>query len=179
MKRVLKWFAAGFAVLGSLVVLFVLSGFLLTPNLVLETDRRVAAPPEAVYEWVSTYEGLQKWWGAASIAMGEQHFDVLHLAGPTTGSGMQVGFGSEDQIMESWTYTAAEPPDRVAMDVDFGIFISHRTLELKPDGEGTHVFWREEARVDAPHWRWMLRLFTNSAIENRQTVLGALDEAAE
>jgi len=177
MKRWLKWIGAGLALLISAPILFVLSGYLLPSEVVLETDRRVDVPPEAVYELVSSYDGLQKWWGQANIAMGES-FDVMHLDGPKEGAGMHVGFGRDGQVLESWTYTEADAPNRVAMDVDFTIFISHRSLELKPDGDGTHIYWKEVAQVDGPHWRWMLKFFTKSAIENRQIVMGATEEAS-
>ena len=93
--------------------------------------------------------------------------------------GMEVGFGATGQpVFERWTYTSVEPPLRVEVDVDFDIFVSHRVLELTPEGDGTVVHLRETAQIDSPVWRWMLKLGTESAVANRHTVLIAAGTAA-
>jgi len=56
---------------------------------------------------------------------------------------------------------------------------SHRVLSLTPDGSGTKGRLRETARVDNPLWRRMLKLNTESAVENRRTVLVSAGAAAQ
>ena len=92
---------------------------------------------------------------------------------------MHLGFGPPGGApIEEWTYTAITP-ERIELDVDFGgIMTSHRTFELTPDGDETMVRWHESGRVDGPGWRWMMRMFTATAIENRHLALQAAGEVS-
>lgn len=179
MKRWLKWLGLLVAIAIAVPVLFVLSGYLLPAEIELELEHRLDAPPEAVYALITNYDGVQAWWKQANEDMGEE-FDVRHLGGPESGVGMHLGFAPPgEEPFEQWTFTGVEPPSNIQIDVDFmGVFLSHRTLELTPDAQGTLVRWSETGDVDSPVWRWMLRLFKNSAIDSRHTVLEAAGTVA-
>jgi len=178
MRRVLKWLAIGIAGVIAAVILFVLAGYLLPAEAVLDLEENLAAPPEALFSLFTTIDGVDRWWSEATSVMGGD-FAVTHVDGPDHGVGMEVGFGAPGgPVLERWIYTSAESPTRVEIDVDFQIFVSHRVLELTPEGTGTRVHWRETARVDSPIWRWLLKLNTASNLENRHTVLIAAGNAA-
>lgn len=179
MKRWLKRLGLLVSILIALPVLFVLSGFLLPAEIELELEHRLDATPEALYELITTYDGVRNWWNQANEDMGEE-FDVRHLGGPESGVGMHLGFAyPDDDAFEQWTFASVEAPSTIQMDVDFmSVFISRRTLELTPDGQGTLVHWSETGRVDSPLWRWMLRLFKSSAIDNRHAVLDSAGTVA-
>ena len=175
-----KWFhrlAIGLSILIALPVLFWLAGYLLPGQIVLKTERQVEAPANAVFELISTYDGLARWWEQAGEEMGDS-FELRHLDGPRSGTGMVVGFYSADTLFETWTYTGSTAPQTVHIDVDFQIFRSSRTLMLSGTDEGTLFQWEEVAKVDAPHWRWLLTLGEEAAIANRQTVMQAAATAA-
>ena len=172
MKRLLKWLGILFASVVAVVVLFVLSGYLLPSEVTLELEETVDAPPEALFTLFTTYEGVEQWWRQAALDMGDE-LEMTHLDGPREGVGMKVGFGAGGEVFERWSYVAMLRPERVEIEVDFQIFVSHRVLELTPKGTGTTIHWREIAPVDSPIWRWMLKLTAASSIENRHTALRA------
>lgn len=179
MKRLLKWLGIGIGGMITTAILFVLSGYLLPAEMALDLEQTVDAPPEAVFALFTTYDGVDRWWRQAALDMGDD-LQMTHVGGPKKGVGMQLGFGATgEQVFERWTYTSVEPPLRVEVDVDFQIFVSHRVLELTPEGTGTKVRWRETAQVDSPIWRWMLKLNTEPAIENRHTLLISAGTAAQ
>lgn len=178
MKRLLKWLGLGLVALLATGMLFVASGYLLPAEMALDLEQSVDAPPEDLFTLFTTYDGVEQWWRQAAADMGDD-LQVTHLGGPRQGVGMELGFGATGEpIFERWTYTSVESPRRVEVDVDFQIFVSHRVLELIPEGSGTKVRWRETARVSSPIWRWMLKLNNASTIENRHTVLVSAGTAA-
>ncbi len=179
MKRWFKWLGLLAAVVIAVPVLFVLSGYLLSAETELELEHRVDAPPEDLYELITTYNGIRAWWKRANEDMGEA-FEVQHLGGPKAGVGMHIGFTLPgEDVFEHWTLTEVEPPLNVKMDVDFmGVAVLHRTLELTAEGQGTLVHWTETGRVESPMWRWMLMMFKGGAIENRHAVLDSAGTVA-
>lgn len=179
MKKLLKWLGIGITGVLTVIALFLASGYLLPAETTLELEQTVDAPPDAMFTLFTTYDGVEKWWRQAALDMGDD-LHVTHLGGPQRGEGMELGFGpSGGDVFERWTYTSVESPSRVEVDVDFQIFMSHRVLELEAEGTGTKVRLRETAHVESPLWRWMLKLNTEAAVENRHTVLIAAGTAAQ
>ena len=178
MKSWLKRLGILALVVIALPVLFVLSGYLLPTEVTLELEHRVDAPPEAVYQLITTYDGVVAWWKRANEIMGED-YEVRHLDGPENGTGMHIGFAAPGQaVLEQWTFAEVEPHSTVRIDVDMGIVLLDRTLELAPDGSGTLISWTETGEVSNPLWRIMLRMFKKGAIENRHTVLESAGSVA-
>ena len=181
MKRWLKRLGLGFAILALIPVTIWFSGFLLPSKIVIDTEKNLASESLAIYELISEYDGVLAWWTQVGEDIGEG-FEIRHLEGPTSGKGMVVGFYSPDgALMETWTYVDAiapatnedgeKIPGLVRIEVDFQIFSASRTLELTALDSGTLMNWNEIAIVDEPHWRWLLKLGTSGAIDNRQLVM--------
>lgn len=171
MKKLFKRLLILLAIVLAIPVVLWFAGYLLPAEVVLETQRKVPVPPEPLYELFTTYDGHVKWWRAAGQQTGDE-LHVKHLSGPLAGPGLVTGYqSSTGTLLESWLIIEVSEPRRVRMKVDFQIFEADRTLTLIPEGSGTLINWHERARVQAPHWRWMLLISKAGAIENRLTVL--------
>jgi hypothetical protein len=184
MKRVLRWGGIGCGGLLALGILLVLIGFLLPSRVEVGTEAHLEAPPDVLFPLLSTHAGLQRWWAAAGAEMAEQGYPALavsHAGGPTEGPGLEVTFSPEGSSMEMerWTLTASEPPARVEYDVDFQIFVVHRTITLRPGSSGTDVTWHETGEIGNPLIRWSAMLMgDDQVVENFRAALKALDAAA-
>jgi uncharacterized protein YndB with AHSA1/START domain len=179
MKRHRKWLLGLTALALVPSFLLIVSGSTPAAEAKLELEHRVDAPAMELYELMTSYEGIERWWQHANEAMGEQ-FEVRHLGGPAAGVGMQIGFAFPDgDVFEHWTFTQVEPFSKIRMDVDFLIgVVFDRTLALSSDGTGTLVRWVESGQVEDETMREMLNENRSSAIENRRTVLDAAGVAA-
>jgi len=180
--RVLKIVGIVVAVLAGICLLLVLAGFLIDPDVRLETEATLSAPPEVVFEVLHSHEGQIAWWDRAMeqyVSDGEMPpMEVEHTGGPARGKDMQIAFTSEGEVFEEWKVLDATAPDRIVYEVDFQIFVVERTLTLTPSGGGTHVSWVETAHLSNPVMRYMTFMPEQSIIENFDAALAALDEVS-
>lgn len=180
MKRWLRRIGVAVIVLVGLATAFVLSGYLLPKELALGVDERIAVPPERAFPLLATAHGVVRWWSAIDAPEGYPALEVRHGGGPTEGPGMQVTFGAGGLETEWWTMTASRPPSAVEYDVDFGVFVVHRTITLTPDGDGAAVAWRETATIGNPLMRWMVALSGSEGVkDNFRASIRALEAAAQ
>lgn len=168
--------AAG--VIAGLFVALVLGGFLISPEVELETHARLDAPPEAIYPHLDELEGLRAWWaraGEETAAQGMPAMTIEHRGGPTQGEGMQLAFVADGQTFETWVVVEREPPSKIVYDVDFQAFVVRRTLTLTPEAEGTTlVTWAETGTIDRPLMRYMTLLPQQVVLANFNAALRAL-----
>jgi hypothetical protein len=94
--------------------------------------------------------------------------------------GLVVVFEMDGSPIERWTIEASDPTSQIVYRVEFiGTFTVQRTLTLTPEGNGTLIRWRENARLDSPLMRWGKVLSSPDAvIANFDNALAALDQVA-
>ncbi len=159
-EKWLKRIGAAILLMGLLIVLFVLAGFLLPSELSLSTEKSIDVPTETAWRYVSTPEGVVEWWtpmAETAVEDGYPEMDVEAVDAQT------VTFAAGGMQMESWTLQssrapAGSTPGEAVWDVDFGMLLVRRTLQVAPDGDGTTVTWTESATMDNPMMRWMSQL---------------------
>ncbi|MDP2345068.1 MAG: SRPBCC family protein [Deltaproteobacteria bacterium] len=143
------------------------------------TRKRIAAPPAAIFGHLDNAAGIHSWWNAAGDA--EHALDVRKKSGPDVGAGVVVTFhpAGSDDVMETWTVKASEPPARIVYDVDFaGMMTVERTLTLAAEGDGTEVTWHETGLIDTPAFRWMKLMMSNEdVVKNFDSALSLLERA--
>ena len=148
-------------------------GYLIDPTIAIGTDQRLSSPPAALYRFLDSTEGLDRWWSSETMT-------VKKLSGPDSGAGLRVAFEAGGKQIETWEVKSSDPPKQIVYAVDFsGMFTVERTLTLAPDGDGTKVSWRELGKLDNPLMRWGKVLSTpDSIINNFNSALAALDKVA-
>ena len=150
--KVLKWIL--WAVL-ALIVVLVAGGYLLSPRFVVSRSVVVQAPPEKVYPLVASPREWAKW----SVWMRRDPAMRIAYDGPDSGSGAKWSWQSRSEGNGSMTFTAAEPPRRVAYALFFSDFGTTSTgdLLLAPEGTGaTRVTWTLNGDMGAnPVFHWM------------------------
>lgn len=128
-------------------------GYTLPAEASLGVVEPVNAPPATVQPYLSTHQGLTRWWNGMAQAEGWPAMAIDHVAGPKDAPGMVVTFAMDGSVAETWTLVE-KGPNRVVWDVDFaGMMLTHRTLELSGDGAGTSLAWSETATIDNPLMR--------------------------
>ncbi len=169
----------GAGVVGGVGALFVLGGFLIDGNVVLETEVVIAAPPERVYWHLSSQQGVITWWTEAIDAFsagGYGSIDINPAGGPPQGVGSVVTFSSGDDTYETWTITAANPPASVTWDVEFTLMSVERTFELTGVEGGTRLHWRESGFISNPVYRYFKLMMSEDGLQqNFGTALDALE----
>ncbi len=83
-----KRFAAAVGLLIGAVVLFLLAGGLLSPQIVIDIRSTVPASPEQLQPLMTSHPGRVTWWAEANERMGED-YEVQHLDGPASGAGLR------------------------------------------------------------------------------------------
>lgn len=152
--KFLKWTLAVLALLGAVLV----GGSLLLPaQTQVERSVLIQAPPGEVFATLNSFQRYNQWspWFAADPQARYEY------TGPAegVGAGMQwsgnraVGSGSQE-ILES------VPNQKIVVALDFGGSAAQATYTLAPEGAGTRVQWRFQARHGYnPFNRWMGLLF--------------------
>ncbi len=148
--KVLKWLLIG--VLGLAAVL-ALGGMLLSPKFKVSRSVVVAAPADKVYALVANPRGWKSWsvWNQRDPAM------KVTYSGPESGAGAAWAWTSASEGDGKMTFTAAEPPRRVAFDLYFPDFGTTSTGELTfaPEGNATKVTWLMNGDMGSnPLFRW-------------------------
>jgi len=134
MKRILL-------VLAAAIVLFLGYAATRPDTFHVERSASIAAPPAAIYAHVVDFRRWQAWspWEKLDPAMKRE------LGGPETGVGATYAWeGNSDVGKGKMTITAAEPPSKLAVRLEFlepFASTSVATFALAPEGEGTRVTW--------------------------------------
>lgn len=134
MKRILL-------VLAAAIVLFLGYAATRPDTFHVERSASIAAPAAAIYAHVVDFRRWQAWspWEKLDPAMKRE------LGGPETGVGATYAWeGNSDVGKGKMTITAAEPPSKLAVRLEFlepFASTSVATFALAPEGEGTRVTW--------------------------------------
>lgn len=159
MMRAIKW-VLGIGVL--LVAVLLIGGWLLSPKFSVTRSVIVNAPPAKVYALVVDPREWKKWsaWNRRDPAM------QITYSGPPSGTGAGWAWNSSSEGDGHMTFTAAEPPQRLAYDLyfqDFGT-TSAGDLRFTPAGSSTRVTWTlngDMGRNPLFHW---FALFADSMV---------------
>lgn len=150
--RVLKWLLG---LLGALVLVFVVVGFLLPRQVHVERDVVIDAAPGEVFPYVNSLKAGADW----SPWLGRDPLVVLEYAGPDEGVGARLNWASDqrDVGVGSQEIILSELDQRVQTALDFGdMGLATAEFLLSPEGEGTRVVWSLDADMGAgPVGRWM------------------------
>lgn len=134
--KILKWLGL---VVAAFVALVVVGGWLLSPTFTVVRSVDIAAPPDKVYALVADPRAWKQWsaWNRRDPAM------AIEYSGPPSGAGAKWAWKSASQGDGEMSFTAAEPPSRVAYDLFFPDFGTTSTGELAfaAEGGGTRVRW--------------------------------------
>lgn len=132
------------AILVVAVVAFVLGGFLLPKQTVVERSALIESDPATVFEYVNNLEKFHSWSPWADMDPNMQ----LEFSGPESGVGSSMSWSSEvPQVGNGLQQiTVSEPPRRVVTVLEFdGKGNNESEFELIPEGNQTKVIWRFRA----------------------------------
>ena len=149
--KILKWILI---VVLALIAVLVVGGYLLSPKFTVTRSVTINAPADKVYGLVANPRSWKQWsvWTQRDPAM------QIEYAGPESGAGAKWNWRSKSQGDGTMTFTAAEPPRRVAYELffpDFGT-TSSGDLAFAPEGGATRVTWTMNGDMGRnPVFRWM------------------------
>lgn len=134
--KAVKW---ALATLVAIAVVVFGGALLLSPTFSVKRSVDVEASADKVYALVAEPRRWKEWsvWNRRDPAM------QITYSGPPAGVGAAWAWKSGSEGDGSMTFTAAEPPRRIAYDLyfpDFGT-TSKGDLALEPVGAGTRVTW--------------------------------------
>jgi carbon monoxide dehydrogenase subunit G len=146
-------------VVGSLVVIVVGGGLLLSPRWEVERSRVIAAPPEAIHPHV---DDLAKW-PAWSPFEKQDPAMTIEIGTPSSGVGARRSWKSESMGNGSQTIVASDPKKGVAFDLQMeGFPVFRGEFAFEPAEGGTKVTWSDRGDVGGnPIHRWFA-LFSDS-----------------
>jgi peptidoglycan/xylan/chitin deacetylase (PgdA/CDA1 family) len=136
-----------------------LAGYLLPGTVDAAVDVTLPVPSERLFPLLVSVDGVNTWWTTPLPDGSPSGLVVLGKKfGPDVGVGTVLTFRApgSDFDLETWQITDARAGRRVEYDVDFGIFVVHRTIDLTPVPEGTLVRWSEHGFVENPVVRWLV-----------------------
>ena len=134
-------------VLVALVIVVLGVGALLPKDFRVERSIEIDAPPEMVFDRVSSLRTWDAWspWLARDPSIQNTY------TGPETGVGASVVWTSENSGDGKQTITLAERPTRIEMALDFGDMGQPAAdWTFEPSGNGTLVTWGLSGRTSGP-----------------------------
>jgi uncharacterized protein YndB with AHSA1/START domain len=173
--RVIKWLLV---LVLALVLLLWVGGYALSPAFKVTRSVSVAAPAEPVYALVAEPRRWKDWtvWNRRDPNMAIEYF------GPASGAGAGWSWKSASEGDGKMTFSAADPPRRVAYELyfpDFGT-TSVGEIVLAPEGSGTRVTWTMNGDMGSnPLMRWMALLMDGMVGEDFEGGLANLKALAE
>lgn len=149
--KLLKWLLI--AVVGLGLLLFA-GGYALSPKFSVSRSTTIAAPADKVYALLDDPRQWKRWsvWNQRDPAM------QISYSGPPSGAGAGWAWTSRSEGDGKMTFTAAEPPRRLAYELYFPDFGTTSTgaLTLAPAGPGTRVTWSMDGDMGSnPLMRWI------------------------
>ena len=150
----MRFLKALLVVVLALIAVLVIGGYVLSPRFTVARSVQIDAPPDKVYALIASPREWKQWsvWNQRDPAM------QITYAGPESGAGAKWSWHSKSQGDGSMTFTAAEPPRRVAFELYFPDFGTTSTgeLVLGPVGNGTQVTWSMNGDMGGnPVFRWI------------------------
>lgn len=122
----------------AVLILFLVIGFLLPGSWQAEASVDIAAPPQAVFQFLDSPEGWRAWtpWPDSGVVR----------SGPARGEGATLSWSDPELGSGSFSLVAVSPPDRVdyRVDVGDGAMRTEGSVALSPSDGGVHVVWHEE-----------------------------------
>ena len=157
--KLFKWVLIVVAVLA---IVLVVGGLLLSPTFTVTRTQQINAAPDKVYALVANPRAWQQWsvWNRRDPAM------QITYSGPESGVGAVWEWKSKSEGDGRMSFTAAEPPQRVAFDLHFPDFgtTSKGELRFQPQGSGTEVSWTMNGDMGSnPLFHWFA-LFAGSMV---------------
>ena len=149
--KLLKWLLI---IVLALLGLLVVGGYLISPKFTVTRSIVVQAPADKVYPLVASPRQWKQWsvWNRRDPEM------QIEYSGPESGVGARWSWRSKSEGNGTMTFTAAEPPRRVAYELyfpDFGT-TSAGDLAFTPEAGGTQVTWTMNGDMGGnPIFRWM------------------------
>ena len=141
------------ALIALLALVLVAGGLLITPKFKVTRTAQIAAAPHKVYALVASPRAWAQWsvWNMRDPNM------TVTYSGPETGAGAVWEWKSASQGDGRMSFTATEPPQRVAFDLyfpDFGT-TSRGAFAFIPKAGGTEVSWSMNGDMGAnPLYHW-------------------------
>lgn len=145
------------AVVGVLVVVLMVvlvgGGMMLSPTFTVTRTADIAAPPDKVYALVASPREWRRWavWHQRDPGM------KINYTGPASGPGAGWSWKSASEGDGQMSFTAAEPPRRLAYALyfpDFGT-TSHGEFRIDPTPGGSRVTWAMNGDMGHnPLYRW-------------------------
>lgn len=136
MVRLIK---VALGIVGVLALVLLGGGLMLSPKFTVTRSADIAAPPDKVYALVASPRQWSRWavWHQRDPAM------KIDYSGAASGAGAGWSWKSATEGDGRMTFTAAEPPRRVAYELyfpDFGT-TSHGEFRIDPTPGGSRVTW--------------------------------------
>lgn len=149
--RIVKWVLG---ILVALVACLAIGGLLLAPTFKVTRSAVINAPADKVYALLAEPRRWKDWaaWNRRDPSMDIQYF------GATSGATAGWEWKSKTQGDGKMTFTAAEPPRRLAYDLFFPDFGTTSTgyFLLTPEGSATRLAWTMNGNMGSnPFYRWM------------------------
>ena len=165
--------------LATLVVAFVVVGFILPREVAVSRDIAINAPPETVFTYVNDLKKFNDWspWARRDPAMKQTY------TGPQAGIGQMVAWQSDKDNVGSGTQKiiASTPPSHVETVLDFGDMGSATaSFDLEGFDGGTRITWGFKTDLgNNPFMRWMGLMFDGWIGKDYEEGLANLKELAE
>ena len=188
------------SVLGTLVglvLLLTLFGYLLPSQVQLvNTSLTLEASSAELFPFFNSRAGQQRMWTQAwhrnLRGQGFPPMEIVDLGGPDAGAGTRLGFFPDGKRLGSiggaiasiargkGVIVESEAARKVVYEIDFGVVVARRTIDLETlDENTTKVRWAETLQITNPLMRYLGLLVNSSINENFNDVLAALEEAAQ
>ena len=176
-------------------MLLAVFGYLL-PNRVqlVDTSLTLEASSAELFPFFNSRAGQQRMWTQAWRRSDGKQFPPMNIAdlgGPDAGVGAGLGFFADGTKLGSIAGAMAaiargygvivesEPDQKVVIDIDFGMVVAHRTIDLEAlDENTTTVRWSETLQFTNPLMRYLPLLVDSSINEGFNEVLRAAEEVA-
>jgi hypothetical protein len=159
----------------TVLVLFLGIGWLLPGTWSAERAAVLAAPPSAVFPWVDSPSGWQRWtpWPDSGVVR----------EGPEHGAGARLAWNDKELGNGSFEIVEARPDSlvRYRVIVQEGEMHTDGTMRLSHDGAGTRIQWREEGDFGGNplmgYWARFMEHAQGAELEKALDRLSALAEA--
>lgn len=131
-------------IIGGLILLIVLGGFLISPDVHVERSIVVNAPAEKVFDQVNSFPNWAAWSPWAKMDPNMKH----EYTGPESGVGHKDTWTSEEKNVGSGSQeiVTSVPGELMESELDFGENGTGKGFfKFETEGEGTKVTWGMEA----------------------------------
>ncbi len=175
-----------------LVVLLALFGFFL-PNHVqlVNISATLDASSTELFPFFNSRAGQQRMWSQGAQRLGISPMNIADLGGPDAGVGTRLGFFPDETklgfigralapiIRGRGVILESEPDHKVVIEIDFGMVVAVRTMDLEALSDSTtQVSWSERLEITNPLMRYLPLLVGSSVNESFKQVLIAVEEVA-